>query len=301
MACQFEILLEGDDDAAAPAAHEALDLADAVESSLTVFRDTSDLARVNRVAGEAPAPVDAELFTLLEACAEVHAATGGAFDITSTPLSRAWGFLRREGRRPTDAEIAEARACVGMDGVRLDRGARTVRFARPGFELNLGAIGKGYALDRMGARMRERGVRDALLSAGGSSAVAIGGRGRGWSVDLRSRQVAGGPLARLLLRDGGLATSGAGEQYFLADGRRYGHVIDPRTGWPAAGVVSATVVTAEAARADALSTAFLIGGLDLARRYCARHPETLALVTPDDGSGRPVVIGAFRGARVEEA
>jgi thiamine biosynthesis lipoprotein len=301
MACQFEILLEGDDSALSPAAQEALDLADAIESSLTVFRDTSDLARVNRTAADEPAAVDADLFALLQACAEVHAQTEGAFDITSTPLSRTWGFLRRQGRRPTDEEIARARTMVGMDGLVLDAERRTVRFARRGMELNLGAIGKGYALDRMAQGMRARGVRDALLSAGGSSAVAVGGRGRGWSVDVRSRQVAGRPLARLLLRDGGLATSGAGEQYFLDDGQRYGHVIDPRTGWPTAGVVSVTVVADGAARADALSTAFLVGGLDLARRYCASHPETLALVTPDDGSGRPVVIGSCRGACVEEA
>jgi len=118
---------------------------------------------------------------------------------------------------------------------------------------------------------------------------------------VRSRRIAGGKLARLLLRDGALATSGAGEQFFEVDGKRYGHVIDPRTGWPAAGVLSVSVVTAEGALSDALSTAFLVGGLDVARRYCASHPQTLALVTPDDGTSRPVVLGAFAGATVEEA
>jgi len=168
-------------------------------------------------------------------------------------------------------------------------------------ELNLGSIGKGYALDRMATLMRARGAAHALISAGGSSAVAIGGRGAGWTVDLRSRQVATGRLARLRLRDGALATSGAGEQFFEVDGRRYGHVIDPRTGWPASGVLSVSVVTAEGAVSDALSTAFLVGGLELARRYCASNPQTLVLVTPDDGRPRPVVLGAFAGARLEEA
>jgi thiamine biosynthesis lipoprotein len=129
--------------------------------------------------------------------------------------------------------------------------------------------------------------------------MALGGRGRGWLVDVSSKR-ARGRLARLRLREGALATSGAGEQFFEKDGRRYGHVLDPRTGWPAEGTLSVSVVCAEAAVADALSTAFLVGGLDLARRYCAAHPETLALVTPDDGSERPVVVGVYRGAVLEE-
>ena len=300
MACQFEILLWGDEAHHAAAAREALDEADRIESALTVFRESSELVRVNREAARAPVAVDEETFGLLAQCRALHEATERAFDITSTPLSRCWGFLAREGRLPAAEAVEAARAIVGMEHVELDGAARTVRFSRPGVELNLGAVGKGYALGRMATSMRARGVRDALLSAGGSSAVAVGGRDKGWQVDIRSRR-ARGPLARVQLRDGALATSGAGEQFFEKEGRRYGHVLDPRTGWPAAGTLSVSVVCADAATADALSTAFLVGGLTLARRYCARHPETLALVTPDDGSERPVVVGAYPGAALEEA
>lgn len=301
MACRFEVLLDGADEAHVPAAREALDEADRLEAALSVFRETSELSRVNRTAAEMPAPVDADLFALLALCRDLHVRTAGAFDITSTPLSRCWGFLRREGRLPTREAIEAARARVGMSAVLFDDDSRTVRFQRSGMELNLGSIGKGYALDRMARLMRARGAGHALISAGGSSAVALGGRGEGWTVDIRSRQVARGRLARLRLRDGALATSGAGEQFFEVDGRRYGHVIDPRTGWPASGVLSVSVVTAEGALSDALSTAFLVGGLDVARRYCTSCPQTLALVTPDDGRARPVVLGAFAGARMEEA
>jgi thiamine biosynthesis lipoprotein len=299
MACRFEVLLDGRDAAHVPAAREALDEADRIEAALTVFRESA-LVRVNRTAHEG-AEVDAELFALLVRCQELYAATEGAFDVTSTPLSRCWGFLRREGRLPGDAAIAAARALVGMSGVELDEAARTLRFRRAGMELNLGAIGKGYALDRMAALVRARGAAHALLSAGGSSALAVGGRGAGWTIDIRSRQVRKPCLARLTLRDGALATSGAGEQFFVVEGQRYGHVIDPRTGWPASGVLSVSVVTAQAAVSDALSTAFLVGGIELARRYCAAHRETLALLTPDDGTERPLVLGAFTGAAVEEA
>jgi len=300
MACRFEILLDGVDEGHAAVAREALDEADRLEAELSVFRETSALSRVNQTAGATPAEVDADLFALLVRCRDLHGRTAGAFDITSTPLSRCWGFLRREGRLPSPEAIDAARAMVGMPGVVFDETARTVQFARAGMELNLGSIGKGYALDRMAALLRGRGVAHALLSAGGSSAVALGGRGEGWTVDIRSRQVSAGKLARLHLRDGALATSGAGEQFFEVDGKRYGHVVDPRTGWPAAGVLSVSVVTAEGALSDALSTAFLVGGLDVARRYCASYPQTLAFVTPD-GASRPVVVGAFAGARVEVA
>ncbi len=126
--------------------------------------------------------------------------------------------------------------------------------------LNLGAIGKGYALDRVAGSLRHAQVHHALLSAGRSSMLAIGGRGRGWPVDIVSprRQR---PIARVWIRDAALGTSGAGEQFVVVDGRRFGHVLDPRTGWPSDGMLSATVITASAADADALSTAFLVAVL----------------------------------------
>ena len=299
MACRFEVTLDREAAGHVAAARGALDEADRLEAALTVFRDTSELSRVNREAAERATRVDAELFSLLQRCAELHAQTGGAFDITSTPLSRCWGFLRREGRVPAAADIDAARALVGMTRVTLDAEARTVRFASPGMALNLGAIGKGYALDAMARRLLAAGVTQALVSAGGSSAIAFGGRGRGWPIDLRSPQIPGRRLARLHLRDGALGTSGAGEQFVIADGTRYGHVIDPRTGWPARGVISASVVTHDAATADALSTACLIGGESLARDYCDRHPGTLVLLMLEDGTGRPHRFGSFAGATVE--
>jgi thiamine biosynthesis lipoprotein len=150
----------------------------------------------------------------------------------------------------------------------------------------------------MAAGLRTSGIRDALVSAGRSSVVAVGGEHPGWRVDLRSL-VRDEILGRLVLRDAALGTSGAGEQYFELNGVRYGHVLDPRSGWPASGVRSASVVTRSAADADALSTAFLVGGLDLARRYCESHDEVMAIVTPDGGT--PQVLGTYPGASLELA
>ncbi|MGB2714229.1 MAG: FAD:protein FMN transferase [Vicinamibacterales bacterium] len=299
MACRFEITLAARDSAFVPVARTALDEIDALEAELSVFRETSTISILNRCAASQPVAVPPHVFELLSLCQRLHADTGGAFDITSTPLSRCWGFLRREGRVPDASAIDAARASIGLDEVQLDGDDGTVSFKRPGIELNFGAIGKGYALDRVSTGLKRSGVEHVLLSAGRSSLLALGGRGSGWQVDLVSPLVSGRALARLWVREAAVGTSGGGEQFVIADGRRYGHVIDPRTGWPAHGVLSATVVASTAATADALSTAIFVGGLDMARRYCEEHPDVLALITPDEGPTRPIVMGSRLGTRVQ--
>src|SRR5687768_15236113 len=188
MACRFEITLAAEDARHVEAARAALDEADRVEASLTVFRDTSEVAAVNRQAAEVPVAASDLLFALLERCRALHAATGGAFDPTAGPLTRCWGFLAREGRLPSAEEIGAARAAVGFEKVRVDADTRTVRFLAAGMSLNFGAIGKGLALDRMAAILRRHDVPRALVSAGGSSAIALGA-GEGFVVDLRSPRV----------------------------------------------------------------------------------------------------------------
>jgi thiamine biosynthesis lipoprotein len=297
MACRFEVLLSSDDAADVRAARAALDEADAVESAFSVFRD-SEVTDLNRRAAYEPVRVRQDVFELLARSADLSRRTEGAFDVTSTPLSRCWGFLRRDGRLPTDVEVAKARSAVGMPYVVLEPESRHVLFAREGVEVNFGAIGKGYALDRMAAVLRREGARHALLSAGRSSVLGMGGRGRGWQVDVRP-VLASRKVGRLWIRSGAIGTSGAGEQFIEVEGRRYGHVIDPRSGRPASGVVGASVVTGNAADADALSTAFLIGGPDLARRYCAMHPQTLAILVLDYPGEPTVAFGNYTGATLE--
>jgi thiamine biosynthesis lipoprotein len=298
MACQFEATLASEDSSSVPATRAALDVVDAIEDELTIFRETSAVADLNRRAATESVVVPEALFDLLLECATLHADTGGAFDITSTPFSRCWGFLARDGRLPSLEAIEQARSRTGFDGVVLDADTRSVRFRRQGIELNFGAIGKGYALDRAAARMRATGVSRALLSAGRSSLLALDGDDGRWRIDLVSPRLER-PCARVRLRDAALGTSGAGEQFVVVDGVRYGHVIDPRSGWPASGIVSATVIAPSAAIADALSTAFLVGGIALARQYCADHPNVMAIMTPD-GHLAPVVIGRHPRAVVEE-
>ena len=294
MACRFEVTLDSADARRLDAARAALDEVDAIEDALTVFRDTSEVSRLNREAASAPVAVGPSLFTLLSLCRELFAATGGAFDPASTALSRCWGFLDRRPRQPSGEEIAAARARSGLDKVRADSLVRHVRFDVPGVELNFGAVGKGWALDRIAASLRVRGVGRALLTAGGSSHRGWGGEA--WELALRP---GGEELGLLRLKDAALGTSASGEQHFESGGRRFGHVLDPRTGWPAEGVRSASVVTAEAAVADALSTAFLVGGPDLAGPFCAARPGTMAFLVLDAAPREIRVFGKRDGVTVD--
>lgn len=298
MACRFEVLLPSRDARDIAAARKALDEADRLEALLTVFRETSEVAHVNRTAGDEDVPVGPELFELLQASERLYQETAGAFDVTSNPLSRCWGFLRREGRVPEAAILDEARANVGMRKVTLDVDRQTVRFDHPGVELNFGSIGKGYAMDRMAAILRAEGVRHALLSAGSSSVVAVGGGDEGWPIDLRPRR-ARSAVARAQVRDGAVGSSGAGEQFFEIDGQRYGHVLDPRTGWPALGVLGVSVVTRDGTVADALSTALQVEGASLAETYCAAHPDTLVVLVPESDPEYPLVFGSYSDAKLE--
>jgi thiamine biosynthesis lipoprotein len=294
MACRFEVTLASEDARFVPAARVALDEVEAIESRITVFRDSSELCRMNREAALGPAPVSADLMGLLCRCQALHAATGGAFDPTSTPLSREWGFLARQGRQPSPEAIEASQARVGMERVVLDPERLTVAFTVPGAELNMGSIGKGWALDRVGVGLRAVGVGRALVSAGGSSFLGWGREA--WHVALSP---GGRRLGDLWLKDAALGSSGVGEQHFVAGGRRLGHVIDPRTGRPADGVRSATVVTDDATDADALATALLVAGPRLARTWCAERPDTVAILLLEDDPGTLLQFGQSERLRIE--
>jgi thiamine biosynthesis lipoprotein len=295
MATTFEVLLPFGLPGAVDMAEAALDEIDRLEEQLTVYRASSEMSRINRDAAERAVPVEERLFELLQHCARISEETEGAFDITAGPLIKAWGFFRRQGRVPSEEERAEVLRRVGMRHVTLDPEARTVRFLQPGVEMNLGSIGKGYALDRTVETLRKRwNLRSGLLHGGHSSVYAIGsepGGRRGWPVGVRHPWEPKRRLAVVRLRDQGLATSAATFQHLEYNNRKLGHILDPRTAWPAEGVASATVLAPTAAEADALATAFFILGVDKAREYCAAHPDVGALLLPAGEAARPVLLG----------
>jgi thiamine biosynthesis lipoprotein len=288
MGSYFELCLSAGLPGAAELSCRALDLIDELESQLTVYREHSEISRLNATAHRGPVPVERRLFELLETAVELSRQTSGAYDVTAGALSGAWGFVKGPKRVPDAATLAEARASTGWQHLQLDRESCTVGFDRPGIQINLGSIGKGYAIDRVIGLLRDFWLPvSALVHGGRSSLYALGSppgqfAGR-WEIALRNPFEPESPLGVLRLRNRGMGTSGTAFQQFVADGRVYGHIIDPRSGEPATGPASVTVLAPSAAVADALSTAFYLLGADAAASYVADHPET-AVVVVEEGS-----------------
>ncbi len=298
MACRFEVTLPSSELSGLAIANQALDEADRLEQQLSIFKEASEVSFINRRAASEAIPVSPALFHLLQLCQSLYRETAGAFDMTSSPLSQCWGFLKRQGRLPEPQEIEQAKALVGSDKILLDSQSLTIRFAQPGVQINLGSIGKGYALDCLKLKLRGK-TRSALLSAGSSSLLGIGsGEGNGWVVGLRHPRYKDRRMAVVRLRDTAMATSGDEEQFFEHAGKRYGHIIDPRSGWPAEEMASVTVITRAAALADALATAFYVGGMALVQRYCSTHPDTLVILLPA-GADEPLIFGNNQQCEVE--
>ena len=299
----FEIRLGVRVPGALELANRALDLIDELEAQLTVYSDESEVSRLNATAHLGPVAVEYGLFGLLERAVALSEQTGGAYDVTSGALSLAWGFVRGPKRVPDAETLTDARARTGWQHLRLDPANRTVAFDRPGIAINLGSIGKGYAIDRAVEVIRRHWLpTSALVHGGQSSLFALGsppGRfGGRWEIAVRNPFRPEIPLGVLRLRNRGLGTSGSAFQQFIANGRAYGHILDPRTGEPAAGgPASVTVLAPAAADADALSTALYLLGPEAAREYVALNPEVgvlMVLEGPADQSPRVLSFGLAR-------
>jgi FAD:protein FMN transferase len=291
MGTDFDVLLNPDGPAdQMAAASDALDLVHGLEDRLTVYRDDSELMRINREAAAGPVAIDPDVFALLQQADEISQRTDGAFDPTAGAVIRLWQQCRRDGRVPSGHEVSTALARTGRQHVTLDAAAHTVRFDRPGVEFNLGAIGKGYAVDRVGEAMRSRGVGSWLVHGGKSSVRAAGGHAGhdGWPIGLQNPLLPDRPVLTLLLKDAAISTSGTAVQWFRVGDRRYGHVLDPRTGWPVETMLSVSIIAPEAAVADALSTAFFVLGVENALKCCDNFVHVGAILFPFPEDGRTV-------------
>lgn len=261
MATRFEVILYGEHPARLRAAgEEALREIRQLEANLSFYRPSSDLSRLNASAAHGPVRVSARLFDLLQDAKCIWESTGGAFDVTVAPLMRCWGFVGGTGHWPARDAIKHARSVTGMHLVTLDDEARTVTFNRNGVQLDLGAIGKGYALEEASHILRECGVERALLHGGTSTIVAIGAPPgeESWKIAIAHPSENAAPLAVVELRDEALSVSAVSGKAFVRRGKTYGHVLDPRTGHPVHGAILAAVAHRSATTCDALSTAFLV-------------------------------------------
>jgi len=294
MATRFEIVLPHGTPHALAAASAALDEIDRIESLLSAYRADSEISRINQRASHEEVETSAEVFALLERAVLLNRLTEGAFDIAAGALVKAWGFYRGPRRVPSVSELSQAMQRTGTRYVQLEPARRGVRFTRVGVELNLGSIGKGYALDRAADVLRqEYGVRSALLHGGHSSVYAIGSGPedeQGWPVGVMHPWAPSRRLAIVHLKDRGLGTSAATFQHLEWHGRKLGHVLDPRRGWPADGMASATVLAASAAEADALSTGLFVLGESAAARLAEQREDLCMIFLPEGSKATTTVV-----------
>jgi len=315
MATRFEFVLHGNNPVALRAAgEEAIEEINRLEAQLSLYQPSSEIAHVNARAAREPVRVTPGVFALLERAKKLTSETCGAFDITIAPLVRCWGFMGGSGKIPAATELAEARAKVGIHLVHLNRQDFTVRFATEGVMLDLGAIGKGHAIDCASEILREAGVTSSLLHSGTSTVTAIGnppGEDT-WKIAIEnpanrtvrtvSTAVADSrvesreehkPLTTILLKDESLSVSAVWGKSFQADGQTLGHVLDPRTGMPVTGAVLAAVVLPSATETDALSTALLTLGRGAHESLATLHPGIRTLLISESDEEYSVETSGF--------
>jgi thiamine biosynthesis lipoprotein len=289
MACAYAIVAYGEDAGALPGIVEAaFDEVDRIDRLMSHYKPESPLSRLNREAADRAVAVEPELFDFIAESLRYSRDSDGAFDVTVGPLMKAWGFFRGGGRIPAEGELAELRQRVGYRHVVLDPTARTIRFDRPGVELDLGGIAKGYAVDRAVVVLRARGVAAALVSAGGSTVFGLGAPpgSMAWEVGIQDPADTGANALTVKLRDRALSVSGSYEKSFEHDGVTYSHIMDPRTARPVQGMLSVAVLSATGTEGDALDDALFVRGVDGSREYLARRPGTEAFFFVPRPGGR---------------
>lgn len=251
-----------------------------IEKLLSVFDPGSDISRLNRSGSVKASP---ETFFIVKRSIEFCHASGGAFDITVGPLVEAWGFKNNDFRQPPDTEISGILEKVGCDKIILIETDNVLQFKLPGVKINLGGIGKGFALDRAAIVLKKQKIHSCLINSGGQVYAVGDCFGKPWKIGIRGPRGEG--IIRLFaLKDGSVSTSADDQRFFIIGGRRYGHILDPRTGYPAqSGLISASVVASDGVTADALSTAVVVLGLKKGQELLQKFPgaELVSAVEED--------------------
>lgn len=294
MGCEFTLWLTGASRRPiADTAAEAFELVDRLEAQISHYRAQSELSNINASAATRPIRVEPRLFRILQQCVEFSRLTGGAFDITAFPLVRLWGFHDVAGPPPDQTAVSETLRAIGHRHLILDPSARTIAFDHPGVNISLAAIGKGLAVRRITEFLRERGGNRALISAGGSSVTAMAPPPDlfAWPVGIQHPLMTDTPALTLNLSETSLSTSGAGEQTIGSGAEARSHLIDPRTGFPAHGALSVSVVTPDPVEAEILSTALFVMSPSERLSFLRDRPELS--VTVIEPSGDDIAIVRF--------
>jgi thiamine biosynthesis lipoprotein len=252
-----------------------------VDRAMSPFKPASELSRLNREAAKAPVPVSREMFELVERSIEFSELSEGAFDITFASVGSLFDY--RNGVRPTAETIAAALPGIDYRHIRLDHRKRTISFARDGVRIDLGGIAKGHAVDNCVALLRSRGVAQALVMAGGDSRVLGDRRGRPWVIGIQDPRRKDAMVARIPLVDAAISTSGDYERCFEADGARYHHILDPKTGMSASSVRSVTIIGLDTTTTEGISKSVFIKGAERGIRFVESLPGIDAVIIDGDG------------------
>ncbi|MDP2066382.1 MAG: FAD:protein FMN transferase [Burkholderiaceae bacterium] len=253
-----------------------------IDRAMSPHKPDSELSRINREAGAVAVPLSEEMAGLIARAIDFSKLSGGAFDITFASVGCLYDY--RLGVQPTREALEHARCAVGYQYLLLDREARTLRFSRAGMRIDLGGFAKGFAVDNGAAILRRRGIRNAIVTAGGDSHVLGDRRGRPWTIGIRDPRRAGEVVAVLPLEDVAMSTSGDYERYFERDGVRHHHIIDPATGRSPDSVRSVTLLGPDGLTTEALSKSVFVLGLERGLQLVESVPGADAVVVDAAGA-----------------
>lgn len=269
------------------AAEAAFEEVRRLDDLISNYKPSSEWSEINRYGAERPVRVSREVFDLVARCLDYSRQSEGAFDITVGPLMKLWGFYKGSGRLPHRAEVRAVLARLGYRHILLDPGSQTVRFDRKGVEIDPGGIGKGFAVDRMVDVLRQYGITTALVSGSASSIYGLGAppsEPRGWKIEIRDPKVRSRHVATVYLNNQSLSTSGSYEKFFRAEGRIFSHIMDPRTGYPARGMLEVSVLAPRTIDSEAWTKPVFING----RAWAAKHlPRDYRAFICEDRTDQP--------------
>lgn len=288
MGTSFKLVLYARDrDSATRASKAAFTRIAQLDAIMSDYRETSELASLNRRSGAGPVRVSEDLFRVLVAAEEMARRTEGAFDVTVGPVSRVWRRARRTGEMPEPDRLERALALVNYRSLELDAENSTVRLAKAGMLLDLGGIAKGFAADEAMAVIKSHGITTALVAAGGD--IAVSGKppgSSGWTIGVATAgSSAERPARMLVMTEGAVSTSGDAQQYVEIGGTRYSHIVDPRSGLPLTGRASVTVAARNCTMSDSLATAVSVLGPEKGLGLVEATASASALIVLANASG----------------
>ncbi len=271
------VVYAGSEEQARAACRAAFDRIAQLEDVMSDYRPTSELMRLCARAGGPPVKISPDLLSILRLSEDLSRRSDGAFDVTIGPMVRLWRTARRSRVLPSRAELDAARRLVGWRKLHIDSKLSTVRLDVPGMQLDLGGIAKGYACDAAQRVLKRQGIKSALVEMGGDIAVSGPPPGKsGWQIDLANTP---DPQRwALLLTNRGISSSGDTEQFVEIEGKRYSHIVDPRTGVGLTDGIAVTVIAPNCTTSDGLSTAISVLGEEKGRELLKDYPGTSAYV-----------------------